>query len=154
MQKFLFIPYFFPLLALMSIALASLSAFIYLKKFRALSLTGIKMFWKYLTVLFSLTVLVNLIFIYFIFPAVIASTSKEEKNISAGQEEATLKVRVQIPCSGHAPLIISEVKKAGGVLAVKYLPQSDFIISYDLNKITEADILSLEVFKNFPATKI
>jgi len=65
-----------------------------------------------------------------------------------------LKIAVDIPCSGHASLIKSELRQLPGVQAVGYMPLSTFLVDYDPRLTTEADILNLEIFKTYQATKL
>jgi hypothetical protein len=155
MKKFLILPYFFPALIALSIIFASLSAIFYLKRNQLLSLTGIKKSWKYLSILYGTTALVSVIFFYGIFPAVMAATTNAENNrATTGQTTNMLTIKVDIPCSGHGPLIIDELKKTAGVTGVDYAPLNTFKINYDPSLTNEASILSSEIFKTYKATKI
>ena len=64
-------------------------------------------------------------------------------------EKITL--NVAIPCGGHAYLIEKELKKLNGVESVTYLGNFKFEVYYDSTKILKADILNLDIFKNYPA---
>jgi copper chaperone CopZ len=88
-----------------------------------------------------------------IFPIVVGSLSNTNLSINetvASSSEIILKV--DIPCPGHAPLIIDELKKIDGVLNVKYDWPNIFSITFDSKKASKERILSQEVFNSFKAT--
>lgn len=58
-------------------------------------------------------------------------------------------MKVNIPCSGHAPLIIDELKKEKGVEIVRFKMPNIFTIGYNLGKTNPQKISSLEIFKTF-----
>jgi len=154
-KKFLMIPHFFLFLVILSLVFATLSAWLYLRSHRCCSSGGIKKNWKYLTVLYSTTLLINIIFIYFIFPAVTATTANiGNSNTAVNQTTNTLAIKVDIPCSGHGPLIVDELKKINGVASVNYEPLNTFKVNYNPLLTDETSILSLEIFKTYKATKI
>lgn len=153
-KKFLIIPHFFLFLVILSLFIATLSAWLYLRSNKFCSSLGIKKNWKYLTILYSTTLLVNLIFIYYIFPAVTTKITNAQNNPSVNTITEVLAIKVDIPCSGHAPLIIDELKKVRGVASINYQPQNSFYVKYDPNIASENNILSLDVFKTYKATKI
>jgi len=150
-QKVLIIPYFFQFLIGFSFLLATISALIYLKKMGNFSIFGIKNSWKYLATLYAVTIMVNLLMFYVVFPATanmgVAKTgSLQLDNMSY----ATL--AVDIPCSGHASLINSEVMKIDGVKDIKFRMPNFFDITFDKSKISIDNILSADIFKTFKAT--
>ncbi len=148
--KFLLIPYFFNILIALSLAIATISATIYLKRLDSLSLAGIKAKWKYLTLLYSTTALVNILMFFVLFPAIANISGKlPEAQASANLSVCTLKV--DIPCSGHAPLIINGLKKSAGVTSVKFTMPNLFEIGYDSQKTSLAKISSLDIFDSFKA---
>ncbi|MCX8163141.1 MAG: cation transporter [Candidatus Micrarchaeota archaeon] len=171
-KPFLLSPYFFYILIVLSIAIATFSALIYLKSVGLLSIEGIKKKWKYLFTLYGSTLTINLILFLFIFPIVTnfatASTSDSallsfsnsniSTNISSSNNSQNnfqlIKLSVDIPCSGHSPLISSELKKLNGVKAVKYDFPNYFTISFDPSKVTQQQILSLDVFKTYKASLV
>jgi copper chaperone CopZ len=67
---------------------------------------------------------------------------------------ATLTIKVDIPCSGHAPLITTELYKLNGIKNVKFTPANQFTVSYDPSVTTKDGILSLGIFKTYPAKDI
>jgi copper chaperone CopZ len=152
--------YFFYLLIALSMVFASISAFIYIKrknlnseaKFK-ISLSAIKREWKYITTLYSTTILINLLLFMVIFPLT-ANISFATKNTIITNSTAALTLQVDIPCSGHAPLVTDELKKLDGISDVKFRFPNYFDVSYDNNKLSKNQILSLEIFKNFKANLI
>jgi len=60
-------------------------------------------------------------------------------------------LQVDIPCSGHAPLIMDELRKVDGVTGVRYQFPNSFQVTYDTSKLTVQQMLSLPVFREFPA---
>ncbi len=67
-------------------------------------------------------------------------------------ESITLKV--SIPCPGHAFLIKQELGKLEGVGNIEYSPVTTFVVYYDSTKISEQDILSLDIFRDYPAKRV
>ncbi len=155
-KRFLLNYYFFPLLILISFVFAILSAVIYLKKINSLSLDGIKKQSRYLTILFTTIIGVNLILYLVVFP-VIANLGYSQKLSAAFSKQNTLvtkTIQVNVPCSGHAPLIIDEVEKVDGVVAVKYRLPNLFDITFNSSKVTLQEILNLSIFNSFKAQEI
>ncbi len=75
--------------------------------------------------------------------------------ISAGSENIkTVTLKVSIPCEGHSFLIKNNLNSLKGVTNIEYTPITTFVVSYDSSKLTEKDILSLDVFREYPAKKI
>jgi len=147
-KKVLLIPYFFNVLIGLSFVFATISAIIYLKRIKCLCAQGIKSKWKYITTMYATTILINLLIFFVIFPAL--------ANINSGKiidnaQLASLSLKVDIPCSGHAPLIIDELKKDSGVNAVKFTMINNFEIQYDPEKTSPEKITSLEIFKEYKA---
>ena len=154
-RRFLLIPHFVLFLVILSLIFATISAWFYLRSHCCCSSKGIKKNWRYLVILYGTTLAVNAVFIYYIFPAVTASTANIGNNQAVvSQATATMTIKVAIPCSGHASLIISELKQARGVGNVSYVPLDTFTVNYDPAVTNEASILGLEIFKTYPATKI
>lgn len=148
LKKFLLIPYFFHFLVFISLLLATISAVIYLKKADCLCLPGIKRKWKYISILYSATILINLLMFFVVFPAL---ANINPQNTINQQGLADLSIAVQIPCSGHAPLIIDEIKKDNGVGFVAFQMPNVFKIKYDNKKTSPEKIISSEIFKTYKA---
>ncbi|OIO27687.1 hypothetical protein COU39_01880 [Candidatus Micrarchaeota archaeon CG10_big_fil_rev_8_21_14_0_10_60_32] len=69
-------------------------------------------------------------------------------------QTASLQLKVDIPCSGHAALISGELKSLDGVTGVSFGQPNLFTVSYDALRTSPPAILALEVFKEYPATVI
>lgn len=155
-KPFLMGRYSFLILAALSLSLATVSAIIYLKRNQSLSWQGAKNKWKYLSSLYISVILVNFAMIYLVFPA-LANTNLNKNSQQASVITANyslLTLRVLVPCSGHAPLIIDELEKAEGVRDVKFRLLNYFDVYYDAKIINEEQVLSLEIFKEFSAQKV
>lgn len=156
LKPFLLGKYSFLILAILSLVLATVSVVIYLKKNQALSWQGAKNKWKYLFTLYASVILVNFAMIYLVFP-VLANTNIDkdgQQALVASQSYSLLILKVAIPCSGHAPLIIDELKKTNSVKDVKFRLPNYFDVYYDAKIISEEQILSLPIFKEFSAQKV
>jgi len=149
-KKILVIPYFFTLLVLVSFLLATLSAFIYLKKIDCLCFSGFKRKWKYLITLYSTMVFINLAMFMLVFPAL--ANINTDNMLSNGKSDTDLSIAVAIPCSGHAGLIIDELKKNDWIGQVTFKMPNIFNIRYDSKVASPEEILSLEIFKTYNAT--
>lgn len=136
--------YLFYIMIALSFVFATLSAGLYLRKQGGLKTA--KHHKKYLSILYGTTIAVSLLLYFVIFPLVAGSAASTGNAI--GPE--TMTIQVQIPCSGHAPLITSELKNAG-VNSVQYIPSNKFKLTYDSTKITKEQILDLAIFKEYPA---
>jgi hypothetical protein len=152
LKKFLLIPYLFPMLVILSIILATTSSLIYLKRTNCLCAQGLKDKWKYITILYSSTILVNLLIFFLIIPMVV--NINPVKATIQGEQSAKMSLNVNIPCSGHASLIIDELKKDSAVQSVKFALPSNFEINYDPQKTSPEKIAQIEIFKTYPATVI
>ena len=152
-RPFLLNPYAFYILIGVSFALATLSAIIYLWRHGGLSLQVAGKRWRYLSVLYGSTILVNVLLFTVIFPAATNAITLHTPAVSE-VIPSSITLRVSIPCSGHALLISGELQKLGGVTGVKYRQPNLFDVSYDASKTSETQILGLEVFKSYPATVI
>jgi copper chaperone CopZ len=159
-------PYFFYILILLSFVLATISAIIYLKKQGFITFDRnknklevnfssglIKRKWKYLSILYGTTISTNLILFMIIFP-VLANTNSGSTTFSDIGTQSLIRLQVDIPCSGHAPLITEELKKINGITNVKFSFPNLFDVSYDSTKTTKQQILSLDVFNTYKATVI
>jgi copper chaperone CopZ len=145
--------YFFYILIVVSFLFATVSAIIYLQRNGSLSLKGAKNKWKYLSILYGTTILVNLLFFMVIFP--VAANLNLSPNLTATNSQNVhlnnLTMEVDIPCSGHAPLITGELKKISGIKEVKFRFPNLFDIKFDPSEIQEDKIISLDVFKTYKA---
>ena len=144
--------YVFHIMVVMSIVFATISSVLYLRKNGLFSFIGMKKKWKYLSTMYSVTIGANVFLLLVIFPMVAAASGG---NVDlAGVDYSTLRMDVDIPCAGHAPLIMEEVRQVNGVLDIEYITLGEFNVYYD-GKITSQDeILSIEVFSQYPATPL
>lgn len=150
-------PYFFYILIALSLAFATISATIYLKKSGVLSISGVKRKWRYLSILYGTTIFINLLLFMVVFPYATNLISKPTVTSALTgiqDSQSTLTLQVSIPCPGHAPLITQEVNKIDGVEGVHFRFPNLFDISYDLAKTSKQDILNLDVFNTYKATVV
>lgn len=140
-----------------------MSAAFYLRRQGLLSLDGIRSKWRYLSVLYGTTLAVNLLLFNVVFPAMansvpVVSAAPAAANVAAAAAPAvgdsTVKLVVDIPCAGHAPLIVSELKRDAGVKGVTFKAPNIFTVLYDGGRTSVGRITSLEVFKSYPAKVI
>jgi len=108
LRRLLILPYFFEILIVLSLVFATLSAVFYLKRLGFLSFTGIKKKWRYLAILYGTTIVINLLFFMVIFPklANFNSIKSQPKVLSQKMMALPVTLSVDIPCPGHATLII------------------------------------------------
>jgi len=149
-KNVLLIPYFFHLLVAISFVFATISAVFYLKSKNSFSFPGIKSKWKYLTILYSVTILVNLSMFFVVFPVLANIDYNKITEQQTGLKDLSLSV--EIPCSGHSFLIISELKKVNGVSDVRFTMPNIFEIKYDASLTSVEKITSLDVFKTYKVT--
>jgi hypothetical protein len=149
-KKFLLTPYLFQLLIAASFLLTTISAILYLRKSDCLCANGIKRKWKYISVLYMTTILANLLLFMVIFPALANIKSGTSLTDESGLN--SLAIAVQIPCSGHAPLIIDELKKIGGVDIVRFKSPDIFEIKYNAQITSPEKIVSWDIFKTYKAS--
>ncbi len=152
-------PYFFQILILLSLTFATISSAFYLRRNGLLSFARIKRKQKYLFSMYGSTIGVNLLLLLVIFPLLANVSSQVPVAIAGGTENnpapiqlSSLKLSVDIPCSGHAPLVTGDVKALKGVDGVQYSLPNTFTISYDPAQTSVQQILALDVFKSFKAT--
>ena len=157
LKPFMLSPYFFYALITLSFTFTTLSAVIYLKRRGFMSLPGIRRKWKYLSTLYGTTISINLLLFLVVFPllanvTLASSTSGITALSNNGNVISSLKLSVDIPCSGHASLITGELKTINGVTGVQFSLPNVFDVKYDSAKTTKQQILALEVFKTYKAT--
>lgn len=146
--------HFFYFLILLSLLFATISSVIYLRNNGILSLRGIKRKWKYLSLMYGSTIGVNLFFFMLIFPMLANFSPVDGSPAVPGAETASVKLEVDIPCSGHAALISGELKTIQGIDSVKFLLPNYFLVTYDPSKTSVEEMLSLSVFREFPAKTV
>ncbi|MFA6889152.1 MAG: hypothetical protein WC254_06675 [Candidatus Woesearchaeota archaeon] len=139
----------------MSLVFATLSAVVYLKRLNMLSVEGIKAKSQYLMILFGTTVFINIFLFMVVFPytaninfgnGLIGST------VASDIATDTLSIAVDIPCTGHASLIKQDIMALTGVSNVEFKSPNIFTVSYDAAKVSQQQILALEIFQSYAAT--
>ena len=144
---------FFYILIALSFVFATISSMFYLKRNNCLCLSGARKRWKYLSVMYATTIGINILFFLVIFPAV---ANFSPPSVTASSINTNLDgfpsfiLKVDIPCSGHAPLIIGELKNVQGVIDAKYV-SGNFNVIYDPSQTSKDKILAIDVFKEYPA---
>jgi copper chaperone CopZ/plastocyanin len=153
-------PYFFYILIGLSFTFATISSAFYLRKNGLLSSLGIIRKWKYLSTMYGSTIGINLLLFLVIFPllANVSFAQSTTGNFIGAVDNggintlSSLKLQVDIPCSGHAPLISDELKTISGVVGIQFSLPNIFDVKYDSTKTSKQQILSLDVFKTYKAT--
>lgn len=143
-KNILIIPYSFQILIALSFIMATISAAIYLRKYECLNKNGIRKKWKYLTILYGTTIFINIFMFSHVFPVMANMNSVK---IDPSQNLSEISFKVDIPCTGHAPLIIDELKKDDGVKKVVFKSPNIFEINYDSEKTSSEKIITMEIFK-------
>ncbi len=163
LRPFLMNRYFFHILIALSVVLATVSAVIYLKRNSILSLSGIKRKKGYLLALYGITVGVNLLLFMVAFPVAanldagvslktaVSSLFGPGQDLALAEDNFLATLQVDIPCPGHAPLIVGELKTINGVDVVRFNFPDLFEVGYNPDKTSEAEILSLDVFETYKA---
>jgi hypothetical protein len=153
-----YLPYFIEIIIGLALVFATISALFYLKKNGLLSWPGIKFKWKYLLTMYTTTIAINILFFWVIFPAVAnldfssVQASGNAPQVVTSQNAAFVTLEVAIPCPGHAPLIIGELRKVEGVTTARYQGPNFFQVTYDSTRVTVSQILGQPVFQSFKAT--
>jgi len=149
--------YFFYILIIISASFATISSALYLRKNGMLSLAGARRKWQYLSTMYGSTLGINVVLFFLIFP-MLANFTAGAPLVSGGvggiQNVSTLRLSVDIPCSGHAPLITGELKSLSGVLGVQFSFPNVFDVTYDPAKTSKGAMLALDVFREYPATVV
>ncbi|MFA5992876.1 MAG: hypothetical protein WC796_04175 [Candidatus Pacearchaeota archaeon] len=147
--------YFFYAMIGLSLVFATLSAGFYLRKNKSLSFKGIKGHKSYLLIMYGITIGVALVLYFFIFPMVVGATinmsGSAVKDLDSYQ---SVTLQVAIPCSGHGPLIVEEVKKVDGVIDVKFKDPNIFQVFYDSSKTDKQKIESISIFNEYKAKEV
>ena len=145
-KKFLLIPHFFTFLVIGSLVFALISAALYLKKCGCFSLVGLKIRWRYLSLLFATTLTVNFLMTMVVFPGIAKIQPAFAQTIASAVET---EIVVDIPCPGHSLLIIYELKKDLGVKKVEFTEPNIFIVFFNQAQTSVAEIRSLDIFQSF-----
>lgn len=206
LKPFLLNAYIFYVLIFLSFVFTTISAIIYLKKHNLWSLDGLKLKWKYLLTMYSLTLGINLLLFMVVFPllvniptvsadyadygvqqsqlqqsglqqqlnssnpqfnptqqlnqqitgAVVGVPAEQALNnqLTNADELSTIRLKVGIPCPGHASLISQELKSLSGIKTVKFSFPNLFDVTYNPTMLSKEDILSLDVFNTYKANII
>ncbi|MFC2142960.1 heavy-metal-associated domain-containing protein [Candidatus Aenigmatarchaeota archaeon] len=148
--------YFFHALIALSLGFATLSSVIYLRKNGLLSLAGTKRKWQYLSTMYGSTIGINLVLFMLIFPllANVSAAGITGAVVGIGDlaDSSLIKLSVDIPCPGHAPLISEELKSIEGVQNIQFSFPNVFDVIYDSTETSKGEMLSLDVFDEYPAT--
>lgn len=150
LKKILLINNIFYYLIIISIILATLSIYIYLKKTNCLCQSGIKSKWRYITILYITTLIINLSFFYYVIP--VLANMGSGRIVTTKELIAEISLKANIPCTGHSFLIIDEIKKDQGVIDVKFESPDIFKVKYDTGITSPDKIYSLEIFEEFKIT--
>ena len=176
-KPFLMNRYFFHILVALSIIFATISALFYFKKQGLITFNkskggleinflrlGIKRKWKYLLTLYGTTVGINLLLFMVIFPVVAnlnsGSTLRASmmavfgrgEELELSESNALITLKVDIPCPGHAPLIMGELETIDGTENVQFRSPNVFDVVYNPEKTSREELLSLEVFDSYKPT--
>jgi len=155
-------PWFFHILVIIAIGFATISSALYLRKNGLLSWVGVKRKKKYLSTMYGSTVGINLVLFLAVFPMLsnldtgsFADTPTGAVTLAGAQVEnvsnSLVKLQVDIPCPGHAPLISGELKTISGVTGVLFSFPNYFDVAYNSERTSIDEILSLEVFGTYKA---
>ncbi len=148
-------PWFFYILIAISIGFATIASAFYLRRNGILSIAGIARKKQYLATMYGSTIAVNLLLFLVIFPMTANFDTGSLATLPAAnatnQTISQLRLQVEIPCSGHAPLISSELRKLSGVTSVAFQFPNFFDVTFDSAKTTKQQLLSIEVFKTYSA---
>ncbi len=161
LRPFLMSRYFFHILILIVVVFATVSAIFYLRKNNKLSLSGVKERKNYLFILYGTTFAINLLLFIVIFPIAVnvgggaslidavSISFSENSDVLLEEDEEILTVEVDIPCSGHAYLVFSDLDNFSGVKDINFRFPNIFDIKYDPLSITPEEILSVDVFESY-----
>lgn len=145
---------FFYFLILLSFVFTTLSAIFYLHQNGILSWSGIKRKWQYLSLMFSLTLTINLFLFFVVFPLVAKNPAKGQTAAYQVGITKQITLAVQIPCTGHVPLIKAELQKINGISLIYFQSPNLFIVDYNPQILTEEQILASDLFKEFPVKRV
>ncbi|MFH1622915.1 MAG: heavy metal-associated domain-containing protein [Candidatus Aenigmatarchaeota archaeon] len=170
-------PYFFYILIGVSFVFATISSVLYLRQQGFISFGGsggqfevnvarntLHRKWKYLAAMYGTTIMINIALFFFVFPALAnVSFGQAVSGLpmtgdvglvggSPGTGLSSLTMRVDIPCSGHAPLITGELRKLPGVRSVNFAGSNTFNVAYDPAVASKSEILAIDVFNVYKAT--
>ncbi len=163
MRQLLLIRSFFYILIGLSLALTTVSAVLYLRRIGRLSWAGAQSKWRYLTIMYATSIGINVLLFTLIFPAVAnlnlvtpavaaaPAPAASGRPAAAPAADATVQLAVNIPCTGHAPLITGELKGVAGVKNVSFKAPNLFTVTYDPSKTSVGQMTALAVFQEYKA---
>ena len=85
-----------------------------------------------------------------IFP-LLANVSIDSPTGAVIAGDVSMRLKVNIPCPGHAPLVSEELKRLDGIKQIQFSFPNYFDIVYDTSKVSKNEILNLPVFRSFSA---
>ncbi len=150
-KPFLMNRYIFHYLILLSVGFATLSSISYLRKNKLLSWQGIKKKRAYLTIMYGSTIGINLVLFFFLFPLLANMGGASASEIEGYNK---FSISVNIPCPGHASLIINELSMLEGVQGSQFSFPNNFEVYYNSSVVSTEEILSISIFDEYPATRI
>lgn len=94
-----------------------------------------------------MTIITNILVAYLVIPAL---ANGPDKQIETETNQLVFtSIEVQIPCPGHAPLIIDELNKIYGIKKVSFKTPRTFGITYNTKETSLENIKTAEIFKSF-----
>ncbi|MDP1728866.1 MAG: hypothetical protein Q8L27_01540 [archaeon] len=137
---------------LLMILLATIVVYFYLKKNSALNNQGIKDKKYYLLAIYGMAIVFAVLLTY-------SFTNDSPQQITGNailenSNTAKMTLKVNIPCPGHAPLIINKLSQLKGIYNVDFSFPNEFEVTYDSSIITKEEILSADIFSEYPAKEI
>ncbi len=76
------------------------------------------------------------------------------EELELSESNALITLKVDIPCPGHAPLIMGELKTIDGTENIQFRSPNVFDVIYNPEKTSKEEILSLDVFNSYKPTVI
>ncbi|MBU7015856.1 MAG: hypothetical protein HXS43_13620 [Theionarchaea archaeon] len=105
--------------------------------------------------MYSSTAGVNILFFMVVFPLLANASIASVQGIGPASDIHALsfvRMSVDIPCPGHAPLISEELRSLPGVATIQFGFPHYFNIGYDSSETSLQEMLSLEVFQVYETT--
>ena len=103
--------------------------------------------------MYGSTIGINLVLFMLIFPllANVNTSSLVTGAVVGIPADSTIKLKVNIPCPGHAPLISEELKTINGVKNIQFGFPNNFDVTFDTSVTSVDKIISLKVFETYKA---
>jgi hypothetical protein len=144
--------YFFYAMIALSFIFATISALFYLRKNGGIK--TIKHHSGYLYILYGTTIAVSLIMYFLVFPMIAGVSASTGNIVATTNNSQIIRLKVAIPCEGHAPLITSEINKLSGINKIEFNSPNIFKISFNPLTVDKNKILNLDIFNEYKATEI